>query len=108
MVGGAPTLSVGIEEEYLLVDFETRALATDPPREFFDECYSRLGDQAAHEFLKSQIEVNTAVAQSIPEATEMLIDLRTAIVETAHKYNLAPIAASTHPFSHWSEQGHTE
>ena len=48
MVGGAPTLSVGIEEEYLLVDFETRALATDPPREFFDECYSRLGDQVAH------------------------------------------------------------
>jgi len=32
MVGGAPTLSVGIEEEYLLVDLETRALATDPPR----------------------------------------------------------------------------
>ena len=99
MVGGAPTLSVGIEEEYLLVDFETRALATDPPREFFDECYSRLGDQAAHESLQSQIEVNTAVAQSIPEAPEMLIDLRTAIVETAHKYNLAPIAASTHSFT---------
>jgi len=108
MVGGAPTLSVGIEEEYLLVDLETRALATDPPRAFFDECYSRLGDQAAHEFLKSQIEVNTAVARSIPEATEMLIELRTAIIETAKKYNLAPIAASTHPFSHWSEQGHTE
>ncbi len=108
MVGGAPSLSVGIEEEFLLVDIETRSLATDPPKAFFDACSKRLGDQVAHEFLRSQIEVNTAVARSVPEATAMLVDLRTAIIEVAEAYDLAPIAASTHPFSHWSDQGHTD
>ena len=108
MVGGSPSFSVGIEEEYLLVDKETRALASDPPKEFFETCVKRLGAQVAHEFLKSQIEVNTAVARSVPEAAQMIAELRSVIVEIAETYDMAPIAASTHPFSHWSEQGFTE
>jgi len=108
MVGGAPSLSIGIEEEYLLVDAETRALAADPPKEMYEKCAAKLGDQVAHEFLKSQIEVNTKVARSIPEATQMLAELRATIVDTAAEFDLMPIAASTHPFSHWSEQGFTE
>lgn len=48
MVGGSPSFSVGIEEEYLLVDKETRALASDPPKEFFETCVKRLGAQVAH------------------------------------------------------------
>jgi len=108
MVGGAPSLSIGIEEEYLLVDAETRALAADPPKEMYEKCVAKLGDQVAHEFLKSQIEVNTKVARSVPEATQMLAELRATIVEVAAEFDLMPIAASTHPFSHWSEQGYTE
>ena len=103
MVGVSPSFSVGIEEEYLLVDKETRALASDPPKEFFETCVKRLGAQVAHEFLKSQIEVNTAVARSVPEAAQMIAELRSVIVEIAETYDMAPIAASTHPFSHWSE-----
>ncbi|MEX0695477.1 MAG: carboxylate-amine ligase [Rhodospirillales bacterium] len=108
MVGGGPGLTVGIEEEYLLVDARTRALATDPPREMFDACQKRLGDQVAHEFLKSQIEVNTRVARSVPEAVEMLAELRTTVIEIAAGFDLIPIAASTHPFSHWSDQAFTD
>jgi len=108
MVGGAPSLSIGIEEEYLLVDMETRALAADPPKEMYEKCAAKLGNQVAHEFLKSQIEVNTAVARSVPEATQMLGELRSTIVDIAREFDLMPIAASTHPFSHWSEQGYTE
>ena len=108
MVGGAPTLTVGIEEEYLLIDVETGELAADPPKEMFEKCVKKLGDQVAHEFLKSQIEVNTAVARSIPEATQMLAELRGTIVDIAAEFDLMPIAASTHPFSHWSEQGFTD
>ena len=108
MVGGGPSLTVGIEEEYLLVDAETRALTTDPPKEMFDACVKRMGNQVAHEFLKSQIEVNTKVARSVPEAVEMLAELRTAVIEIAADFDLMPIAASTHPFSHWSDQGFTD
>lgn len=108
MAGGGPSLTVGIEEEYLLVDIGSRALATDPPKEMFETCEKRLGNQVAHEFLRSQIEVNTRVARSIPEATDMLVELRATIIEIATKFDLAPIAASTHPFSHWSDQAFTE
>lgn len=108
MVGGGPSLSVGIEEEYLLVDLETHALASDPPKEMFERCTKLLGDQVAHEFLKSQIEVNTKVARSVPEAAQMLAELRHTVIEVAAGFDLAPIAASTHPFSHWSEQGFTD
>ncbi len=108
MVGGAPSLTVGIEEEYLLVDLETRALSADPPKELFQRCSDALGDLVAHEFLKSQIEVNTPVAKSIPEAARMLAELRSTIAEIAGAYDLAPIAASTHPFSSWADQAFTD
>ncbi|MDA0997118.1 MAG: carboxylate-amine ligase [Proteobacteria bacterium] len=107
MPGGAPKFTVGIEEEYLIVDRETRALCTEPPAEMFDRCSKVLGNQVAHEFMKSQIEVNTTVARSIPEARAMLVDLRRTVAGIAADYGLAPIAASTHPFSSWAEQNHT-
>ncbi len=103
-----PPFTVGIEEEYLLVDKETRALASDPPDALFDKCEAALGDLVAHEFMKAQIEINTRVATSVPEAREMLTELRRTIIDIAGEFGLAPIAASTHPFSAWKEQGHTD
>ncbi len=108
MVGDAPSFSVGIEEEYLLVDKQTRALAADPPKALFDACEKDLGGLVAHEFMRSQIEVNTPVADSVPQAVDMLIDLRRTIVDHADAFGLAPIAASTHPFSHWEDQSFTD
>jgi len=108
MAYGTPSFSVGIEEEYLLVERETRALATDPPEEMFRKCESALGNQVAHEFMRSQIEVNTSVHTSVPEARAELATLRRTIADIAGEFGLAPIAASTHPFSSWQEQGHTD
>ena len=68
MTGGAPSFTVGIEEEYLLVDRETRALASDPPDNLFEKCEETLDDLVAHEFMRAQIEVNTPVAQTVAEA----------------------------------------
>ncbi len=103
-----PSFSIGIEEEYLLVDLETRGLASDPPQELFDACADKLGDLVAHEFMRSQIEINTRVAKSVPEATEMLAELRGTVIEIAAKFDVAPIAASTHPFSSWMDQDFTD
>lgn len=103
-----PPFTVGIEEEYLLVDLETRAVAISPPEELFEVCARKLPHLTAHEFLKSQIEVNTSPCQTIDEARAQLAELRTTIVETARDYGLAPIAASTHPFSNWQDQHTTE
>lgn len=108
MVYATPPFSIGIEEEYLLVDTESRGLAKDPPAALFDACSAELGNKVAHEFLRAQIEVNTPPSASVGEVRPHLTALRKAIDEHAAEHGLAPIAASTHPFSHWSDQDHTD
>ncbi len=102
-----PTFAVGIEEEYLLVDIQTRALANDPPDAFFEKCSAALGDNVAHEFMRAQIEVNTPPCETVKDARRHLVALRRQIGAIAADFGMAPIAASTHPFSHWAEQEHT-
>jgi carboxylate-amine ligase len=103
-----PTFTVGIEEEYLLVDRETRLLAIDPPKELMDECEALCGDQITHELLRSQIEVGTRVCKTIGEARADLAKLRRTVVEVTGRHGLAPIAASAHPFGNWAAQLHTD
>lgn len=100
-------LTLGIEEEYLLVDIETRNLAQDPPKEILKECQERHPERVSPEFLRSQIEVGTSVCTTLQEARSELSALRSTIAEVALPYGLAPIAASTHPSGKWSEQKHT-
>lgn len=102
-----PSFTLGIEEEYLLVDRQTGDLADDPPEQLLAECETRLGDLIKPEFLKSQIEVATGVCKSIADAREDLTHLRKTVAQVAGKHGLAPIAASTHPFSKWQAQHHT-
>jgi carboxylate-amine ligase len=103
-----PAFTVGIEEEYLLVDRQTRAVVTDPPPGLFEDCQRRLEDQVRPEFLTSQIEVGTRVCRTVAEARDHLTLLRRTVADVAAGYGLAPIAASTHPFSEWQAQKHTD
>ena len=107
MIFTPPHFHVGIEEEYLIVDRESRGLA-DPPQEMFDACTETLGEKVAHEFMRSQLEVNTPPSKNIAEARGHLADLRRTVIDIADQHGLAPIAASTHPFSQWTEQDHTD
>ena len=109
MPGQKPSFTVGIEEEYLLVDRKTRDLVSDPPQEILEQCKA-LSDSALvePELLRSQIEVDTRVCASISEAREDLARLRRLVVDVSARYGLAPIAASTHPFGHWQEQRPTQ
>ncbi len=102
-----PEFTIGVEEEYLLVDRETRALVVDPPESLISECEDVLGEQVTTELLRSQIEVGTKVCRNVQEAREDLARLRRSIIDVTARHGLAPIAASTHPFSRWSEQKHT-
>ncbi len=101
-------LTIGIEEEYLLVDKKTRDLATEPPDTMMTECEELLHGQVSPEFLKSQIEIGSRVCLNVQEARADLAHLRATVARVANRYGLAPIAASTHPFGHWQEQKHTE
>ncbi len=103
-----PSFTIGIEEEYLLVDIKTRDLANDPPAGLMEACRERLGDAVAAEFLRCQIEIGTPVCNTVAGARAHLIRLRGTIAEIAKPYGLAPLAVSTHPFARWRDQRHTD
>lgn len=103
-----PSFTVGIEEEYLLVDRETRDLVRDPPPELMEDCRNALGEHVSPEFLRCQIEIGTPVCKTVGEARQELARLRRTIAEHAGTYGLAPIAASTHPFADWHLQLNTD
>ncbi|HEX6959183.1 MAG TPA: carboxylate-amine ligase [Ferrovibrio sp.] len=105
---GASDFTIGIEEEHLLVEAGSGALAVEPPDAMLGECEALAGGQINPEFLKCQIEVSTKVCGNLTEARADLVRLRQAVADVAGRHGLAPIAASTHPFARWSEQRHTE
>ncbi len=103
-----PQFTIGIEEEYLLVDKETRGLVIDPPKSLIGECEELCGGQVTSELLRSQIEIGTKVCKNVQEVRQDLARLRKIIIDVANRHGLAPIACSTHPFSRWAEQKHTK
>jgi carboxylate-amine ligase len=107
MNDSGPKFTLGVEEEYLLVDKETRALAVDPPEELMKECEDRLGSQVSTELLRSQVEIGTKPCDNIQQVRSEIVHLRGTIKEVVNKYGYEPIAASTHPFSRWQDQKHT-
>lgn len=102
-----PSFSLGIEEEYLLVDLETLDLAAAPDA-LMNECVERLENKVSPEFLQCQIEVGTGVCKTVGEAKKDLSHLRRTISEVSGKFGLAPLAVSTHPFAHWQKQSFTD
>ena len=102
-----PSFTMGIEEEYLLVDTETYELA-EAPQALMDDCTKALGGQVSPEFLRCQVEVGTGVCQTIGEAREDLKRLRTTVAEIAAQHGLTPLAFSCHPTADWKDQHHTD
>ncbi|MFK8031023.1 MAG: carboxylate-amine ligase [Gammaproteobacteria bacterium] len=102
-----PPFTIGVEEEYLLVDKTTRDVATEPPDEMMDACQNEMPGQISPEFLRGQIEVGTKVCNNVSEAREELNNLRGCIASIGDRYNLAPIASSSHPFAQWHVQKRT-
>lgn len=100
-----PAFTLGIEEEYLLIDPETMDLASDPPESVLERAQAATPDQiVTPEFLRAQIEVGTRVCSTVAEARESLIELRRAVRDAVAEEGLAFAAASTHPFAEWSMQ----
>ena len=96
-----PSFTIGIEEEYLLVDRNSRNLIGEVPESMLPDCERLLQGQVTPEFFQSQIEVGTRVAGTISEARADLARLRKIVAGQAQKHGMALIAASTHPFADW-------
>lgn len=98
-----PPLTLGIEEEYQIIDPETRELKSYI-QEFLEHGRVVLQDQVKQEFLQSQVEVGTHICRNVQEVREEITRLRGTIVKIARDRGVAVAAASTHPFSMWSTQ----
>lgn len=95
--------TLGIEEEFQIVDPETRELRSHVS-EILEEGKLMLGEKVKPEMIQSMIEVGTGVCANIQEAREDISKLRCIISTLARKKGMEIVAASTHPFSKWSEQ----
>ena len=101
-------ITLGVEEEFFLVDPATRDLLADPDEAIFEACERAGGPHTVvHEFLRSQIETNTRVCSSVAEVRTALRETRRLVIEAAEAHGARVMAASTHPFASWREQAPT-
>ena len=99
----APSLTLGIEEEYQIIDPNMRELRSYIT-EILEEGRLILREQVKPELHQSIVEVGTKVCQTPAEIRSELISLRRSILELAAKNGLKIAAAGTHPFSSWLTQ----
>lgn len=99
-----PSFTIGIEEEYLLVDRESRDLVVEAPTELLARGEAATEGRMTTEFLQSQLEVGTWKCASVSEAAAEILELRSTLAEIAGEFGYAIIAASTHPFGQWLSQ----
>ena len=94
-----PPFTMGIEEEYLVVDPETRDLIHEAPPDMMQKCGERLGEQVTTELMQCQIEIGTRVCHTVQEGRDELMRLRRGVSDVVREYGFEIIAASTHPFA---------
>jgi carboxylate-amine ligase len=95
--------TLGIEEEFQIIDPETRQLRSHVS-EILDDGKTLLGEQVKPEMIQSMIEVGTGICKNIKEARTDIINLRSILSGLVRKKGLVIVAAGTHPFSHWQDQ----
>ncbi len=95
--------TLGIEEEYQVIDPETRELKSHEQR-IVEIANRQLEDQVKAEMHQAVVEVGTNICQNIKEAKDQIRYLRRTISDIAGEVGLAIGAAGTHPFSAWQKQ----
>jgi carboxylate-amine ligase len=103
-----PPLTLGVEEEYQIIEPETRNLYS-----YISEFLSQDEQRSSRldikpELMQSQVEVGSHVCRNIKEVRQEVIRLRREVSTMAENNGLLIAAASTHPFAKWDEQSITE
>src|SRR5262245_24919565 len=100
-----PTL--GVEEEYQIVNAETRELESDTSS-LLSEGAAIYGTHIRPEFHSPVVEVVTTVCQNTKEVGEQLSELRRTMIGLARKQRMMIVSASTHPITHWRDVTFTQ
>ncbi len=106
---GKKLFTLGIEEEFQLVDPESRELKAHIHQMLKDQdSHDAMKDVVKKEMHQSVVEIGTKVCSDIKEAKSEVIYLRTQLSNWANEYGLRIAASGTHPFSHWMDQPITD
>jgi glutamate---cysteine ligase / carboxylate-amine ligase len=101
------TFTLGIEEEFAIIDPLTRELRSHI-HEILEGGKVLLKEQIKPEMHQSVVELGTEVCDSIDCARAHVIELRSRLAELAGRSGLQIASVGTHPFSHWRHQHITE
>lgn len=99
----AKLFTLGIEEEFQLIDPETRDLRSHV-HHLLEDDEQTFGDQLKPELHQSVIEVGTRICENIQDARQEVTSLRTNLAKLARRKNLTIAASGTHPFADWHDQ----
>ena len=102
-----PVFTLGVEEEYQIIDPITRDLRSHLSK-IVDGAKVILNEQVKAEMHQSVVEVGTNICKNIHEAEAEIKSLRGHIVDLADRQGLIVGGAGTHPFSKWQDQPITD
>jgi carboxylate-amine ligase len=98
-----PTLTIGIEEEFQLIDPITRDLKSHI-LQILEDNKTILAERVKPEIHQSVAEVGTGICKTVQDAEREVLGLRRFLRELADKQGLRIAAAGTHPFADWRDQ----
>ncbi|HRW07524.1 MAG TPA: carboxylate-amine ligase [Caldilineaceae bacterium] len=99
-----PSLSLGIEEEYQIIDPETREMRSFITQFLDNDRVVMIERELKPELHQSMVELGTPACQTVSQLHEELAKQRNFIIGLAEQKGLAVVAAATHPFSRWLDQ----
>lgn len=98
------TFTIGVEEEYQIIDPYTRELSQQA-HVILPEAQALLDKETVQfEMVLSQIEIATRICHSLVEVQHELTRMRSGVIAAANKVGQRIAAAGIHPFSHWNKQ----
>lgn len=95
--------TLGIEEEYMVIDPVTKELKSHEQR-IVNEGQKLIKDKVKAEMHQAVVEVGTDICRDAEEAYKDVLQLRQVIKDVAGSIGLSVGASGTHPFSHWQSQ----
>ncbi len=98
--------TLGIEEEFQIIDPETRELRSQI-QQILDDGKMMLKERIKAEMHQSVVELGTEICRDTTHAREQVVQLRSDLAAVAARAGLKIASAGTHPFSHWQDQSIT-
>jgi carboxylate-amine ligase len=98
-----PAFTLGVEEEFQIIDPETRELRSHV-QQMLEEGRRVLKERVKPEMHQSVMEIGTGICKDVGEVRRDVSELRSEIIHLAEKTGMKVAAAGTHPFSSWADQ----